>query len=284
MKNIDNNFIVIQGWMVSKLELKGNELLAFALIFGFCQDGETEFRGSLKYISSWLNCSKSTTIRTIDVLIEKKLIIKKQDTINDVSFNRYSINLDLSKMNRVVSNCDRGGIKMKPGGGVKMKPNNIELDIYTDIDSNNTPNLRVFESEITSILEKLNDLSGRQLPTTGQRSESNRGKVRSLLKKNYTVAEISDVIQLKCYEWGNNPEMFQYLHPTTLFRPSNFQKYLDCLNDLKSNPQKASQFKKKINELNNRNSGPSAKDIISDETIAAVIQDLHNEGFYDQRR
>lgn len=138
MKKIDDNYLTIQGWMVSKLGLKGNELLAFALIFGFSQDGETEFKGSLKYISTWLNCSKSTTIRTIDALVEKELIVKRQEIINDVAFNRYSINE--SGMNRVVSKCDQGGVKMKPGGGVKMKPNNINIDNNKDIDNNKAPN------------------------------------------------------------------------------------------------------------------------------------------------
>ena len=36
-KDISKNYLNIQGWMVQDLELKGNELLAYALIFGFCQ-------------------------------------------------------------------------------------------------------------------------------------------------------------------------------------------------------------------------------------------------------
>ncbi len=33
-KSITNNYIAIQGWMVEQLGLKGNELLAYALIHG----------------------------------------------------------------------------------------------------------------------------------------------------------------------------------------------------------------------------------------------------------
>ena len=47
-------YIVIQDWMISDLQLKGNELLTYALIYGFSQDGESEFKGSLKYFRiSW---------------------------------------------------------------------------------------------------------------------------------------------------------------------------------------------------------------------------------------
>lgn len=151
---------------------------------------------------------------------------------------------------------------------------------------NNTPDGVFFDSEIESsvdkVLERLNELSGRKLPVNGVRGESNRSKARALFKKNYTEAEILEVIQLKCFEWCNNPNMFQYLHPTTLFRPSNFKTYLDLLNDLKSNPEKANLFKKKINGLNNRNSGPTAKDILPDETVRIVMENLHREGFFNQ--
>ena len=56
MADIKNdNYIAIQGFMVKDLELAGNELIAYALIYGFSQDGESQFRGSLSYVADWLN-------------------------------------------------------------------------------------------------------------------------------------------------------------------------------------------------------------------------------------
>lgn len=44
MAKIKNeNFIAIQGFMVKELGLSGNELIAYALIYGFSQDNESEF-------------------------------------------------------------------------------------------------------------------------------------------------------------------------------------------------------------------------------------------------
>ena len=57
-------YIVIQDWMISDLQLKGNELLTYSLIYGFSQDGESEFKGSLKYISEFLGVSKRTAQRS----------------------------------------------------------------------------------------------------------------------------------------------------------------------------------------------------------------------------
>ena len=36
-------FVTIQSFMRSELGLKGNELIAYALIYGFSQDGASEF-------------------------------------------------------------------------------------------------------------------------------------------------------------------------------------------------------------------------------------------------
>ena len=35
----DENYIVLQGWMINKLNLKGNELTVYALIYGYSQNG-----------------------------------------------------------------------------------------------------------------------------------------------------------------------------------------------------------------------------------------------------
>ena len=42
-KDITNSFVNVQGWMVQKLNLSGNELLAYALIYGFSQEENTKF-------------------------------------------------------------------------------------------------------------------------------------------------------------------------------------------------------------------------------------------------
>lgn len=89
----DFNYITVSGWMVNVLKLKGNELLAFALIYGFCQDGNSKFTGSLNYVMEWLNCSKPTAIKSLGGLVGKGLIIKENFNHNGVSFNNYLINL-----------------------------------------------------------------------------------------------------------------------------------------------------------------------------------------------
>lgn len=72
----DNNFIAIQGWMRTRLNLKGNELLIYALVYGFSQDGNSRFTGSRKYIAEWCGCSLDTVDRSLSALVSKGLLAK----------------------------------------------------------------------------------------------------------------------------------------------------------------------------------------------------------------
>lgn len=88
-KSISNNYIAIQGWMVEQLGLKGNELLAYALIHGFSQDGKNQFTGSLTYIQQWLNCAHSTAVLTLQSLVKKQLIKKHEIYQNNQKYCTY---------------------------------------------------------------------------------------------------------------------------------------------------------------------------------------------------
>jgi DNA-binding transcriptional regulator GbsR (MarR family) len=70
---IRKNYLTIQGWQVTDLKLSGSELIAYALIFGFCQ-AKNKAKLSLTYISEWLGNSKRATIDTLKRLQRKGLI------------------------------------------------------------------------------------------------------------------------------------------------------------------------------------------------------------------
>ena len=83
------NFYVVQGWMVSDLGLKGNELAVYAIIYGFSQaDGEW-FSGSLNYLTDWTNLSKQSIINVLKSLVKNDLIEKREQIIHGVKFCSY---------------------------------------------------------------------------------------------------------------------------------------------------------------------------------------------------
>lgn len=51
--------------------------------------------------------------------------------------------------------------------------------------------------------------------------------VRAVLKKGYSVDDCKQVIDTKVRQWANDDRMAQFLRPSTLFRLSNFEQYLD---------------------------------------------------------
>lgn len=107
----NDNFVVIQGWMCNELGLKGNDLLVYALIYGFSQDGESEFSGGRNYIAKTFNISLPTVDKALKNLIDKHLIEKISMDINNVTFNKYKITL--------------GVVKKLYGGSKETLPNNI---------------------------------------------------------------------------------------------------------------------------------------------------------------
>lgn len=72
----DENFYTVQGWMRTRLGLNGNELIVYALLFGFSQDGMSEFRGNEEYIEEFTGASPSTIRRIKRNLEERGLITR----------------------------------------------------------------------------------------------------------------------------------------------------------------------------------------------------------------
>ena len=90
------NFVIIQGWMCNELELKGNDLLVFALIYGFSQDGISKFHGGRKYIADTFNISLPTVDKALQNLVDKQYIIKYEtDDFN--APNTYAVNIQVVK-------------------------------------------------------------------------------------------------------------------------------------------------------------------------------------------
>ena len=72
----DGSYINIQSFMVTELELKGNELLVYAIIYGFSQAENTYFSGSLQYLADWTNSTRQGIMKNLKSLIDKGLIEK----------------------------------------------------------------------------------------------------------------------------------------------------------------------------------------------------------------
>lgn len=122
----DSNFFLVNGWMINRLNLKGAALQVFAIIYGFSQDGESCFTGSLQYLSDFTNASKPTVIKALKELVEKDYLIKIENEMNGVKFNKYKANLLVVKnLNGGSQETLLGGSQISlPGGSQETLPNN----------------------------------------------------------------------------------------------------------------------------------------------------------------
>ena len=73
----DGSYVVIQAFMVNDLHLKGNELIVYATIYGFTQDGGHWFYGTRGYLAEWCGAKRETVDRCIKSLIEKGFIERR---------------------------------------------------------------------------------------------------------------------------------------------------------------------------------------------------------------
>lgn len=136
-----NSYMVIQGWMLTDLKLKGNELMVYAIVYGFSKDADDQwFTGSLQYIVDWTNSTKRTVLTCLQSL-ESKGFIEKQDIyLNNVKFCKYRA----TNVSMVVNNLQGGIEKISPpsekisiGGSENSSPNNIDLNnLNNNLDNN----------------------------------------------------------------------------------------------------------------------------------------------------
>lgn len=120
------SYIVIQDWMVSELGLKGNELLIYALIYGFSMDGESEFMGSISYLEKWTGVARNTVKTILKKLVEKHLVTKRDFSKDNT--HRCAYKTTKQKEEEVGQKLPQGGAETAPGGGAEIDPNNTNIN------------------------------------------------------------------------------------------------------------------------------------------------------------
>ena len=101
IKNTDS--YQIYGFMVNDLNLCGNWLNVYALIYTFSQEGKNTFVVDNEYLSRFAGVEQSNLEIVLDNLLEHKLITRQEIVKNGELVFGYSVNLDkLNKSNVLV--------------------------------------------------------------------------------------------------------------------------------------------------------------------------------------
>lgn len=219
----DENYINIQGWMVTKLGLKGNELLIYAIIYGFSQTEDQTFNGSLQYLADWTNSTKQGVTKNLKALVEKGYIIKEDKYINNVKFCEYYA----TKLDTVYNTVAQGIQQSLTGYTTKFNTHmqqSLTNNINDNID-NKLDNIIELKDNVPyqEIVNHLNNSAGTNYRAS---SKKTRELIKARINEGYTLEDFKVVIEKKTREWINDNKMKGYLRPETLFG-TKFEGYLN---------------------------------------------------------
>ena len=123
-----DRYFVVQEWMVRDVKLSGLDLLIYAIIFGFSQDDETEFFGSLSYLRDMTGYSKQSIINSLKKLVDTDMLIRKEIFVNGVKTVRYRANFKNFNGGQETLPPSQetltGAVKKLDQGGQETLPNN----------------------------------------------------------------------------------------------------------------------------------------------------------------
>ena len=80
------------------------------------------------------------------------------------------------------------------------------------------------EADVTDVIRELNTVTGK---TYRDKTESHRQSIRGRFADGYSKEDMYAVIRHKQADWGNDKQMHKFVTPDTLFRPGNFDRYLN---------------------------------------------------------
>jgi len=203
----NDDFLIIQGWMVNELHLKGNDLIIYAIIYSFNQE-EKSINNFKEYLMEWTKSTKQGINKNLKSLVESNLIRDKKIQDNGINYDYFIVN------------------KVSENRKQSFKKKTIYNNIYNTISNlNNISNLNInsINNNIYSrVIEHLNKRIG-----ANYRASSFKTKrlIDARLRENYSLDDFKTVIDKKCVDWMNT-DMQKYLRPETLFG-TKFESYLN---------------------------------------------------------
>jgi uncharacterized phage protein (TIGR02220 family) len=87
--------------------------------------------------------------------------------------------------------------------------------------------------QAVEVLNFLNAKTGRKFPARNPKGAptANSEVVMARFREGYTVEDCKAVIAAKYRQWNHDEKMAKYMTPETLFRRSNFERYLGELGE-----------------------------------------------------
>lgn len=174
-----------------------------------------------------LRVSQSTVKNYLDLLEERGYIVRKiiyKENSKQIVGREITLGQSAGLGWGNVLTQGRPTTKPRVGQPTDHKKNNIkEQKNRTDKDIGQAePDDIPYKEIIDYLNKKTNRPKNKYFKAS---SKTNRKLIHARWKEGYRLKDFKEVINNKCFSWMNNPEMFDYLRPSTLFGPK-FDQYL----------------------------------------------------------
>lgn len=113
-KMVKDRGFVVEEFMTRDLQLKGLELMVYAVIYSDCKNGGT-YTESMGSLAARINAVSALVYKALDSLIEKGLIIKAQTIIFDHTYYEYKA-VHPSELDNAITELD-----VRDGDTINMK-------------------------------------------------------------------------------------------------------------------------------------------------------------------
>ncbi|BAQ11131.1 hypothetical protein OXB_2660 [Bacillus sp. OxB-1] len=159
---------------------------------------------------------------------------KKGYVISTSAFNKMKT--DKTKWYRIdYPNCSLPSVQpvpsnkaKRPAGEEQLAPceeGNLSLPITKELKRDlNKEYVGTRPDVVFEVIDYLNAKTGKEFRA---KSKSTRRMLNARLSEGYSLEDFKAVIDVKVGHWGNDPHMRNYLRPSTLFAPTNFENYLN---------------------------------------------------------
>lgn len=185
----DGSYINIQSFMVTELELKGNELLVYAIIYGFSQTNGTYFSGSTQYLADWTNSTRQGIMKNLKSLIDKGLIEKVGE---NQQVNYYKALRPVNKVNQsteLTRKQSLQGAKQSLQEEVTEFTGTCKQSLHSNIDN-------ILDNNINKTTTKLDNLNKIDQDSKDSSTSSSSSPVKnSSSKEKDTIYQIKSALQ-----------------------------------------------------------------------------------------
>lgn len=140
----ESNYITIPGFLRTRLDLKGSELIITALVYGYSQDGNSWFMGKTEYIAEWAGITDKNVLRSLKSLTEKGILEKKEIFVNNKAKRcYYRFNFECAELqNSTVAGYQNGTVNNNINNNIdndNIKPENEFSGLFPENEKSENP-------------------------------------------------------------------------------------------------------------------------------------------------